>query len=174
LRADAGVVLFHGMAGRHDDTALFKRMPLELRLLAPSDAAVLDRVADDVFDGPVVPALAGEFLADPRHHIIVAIADGLVVGMITAVDYIHPDKAPQLWINEVGVAPSHQRQGIGRALMQAMLAHGRTCGYTEAWLGTEHDNIPARGLYEAVGSVAEAFVLYSFDLSRGNPPPSSG
>ena len=140
-------------------------MTFELHLLGPHDAAVLDRVADGVFDGPIVQAIATEFLKDPRHHLIVALSDDHVVGMITAVDYVHPDKPAQLWINEVGVAPTHQRQGIGRALLQAMLAHGRKCGCTEAWLGTEHDNVAARGLYEDAGSVAEPFVLYSFDLT---------
>lgn len=141
-------------------------MTVELRLLGPEDTGVLERVADGVFDGPVVPALAAEFLADARHHIIVAIESGVVVGMITAVDYVHPDKTAQLWINEIGVAPGHQRQGIGRALLRAMREYGQSRGWTEAWLGTEHDNLAARGLYEDAGSVAEAFVLYSFDLSR--------
>lgn len=141
-------------------------MPPEIRLLGSDDGAVLDRVADGVFDNPVAPSLASEFLNDRRHHLIVAIHEGEVVGMITAVDYVHPDKAPQLWINEVGVAPPYQRQGIGRALLRAMLAHGRERGCTEAWLGTEHDNAAARGLYEDAGSVAEPFVLYSFDLDK--------
>lgn len=140
----------------------------ELRLLGPADAAVLDRVADGVFDGPVRPALVAEFLADRRHHIIVALVDAVVVGMITAVDYIHPDKAPQLWINEVGVAPAYQRRGLGRRLLRDMLAHGRRLGCTEAWLGTEHDNAPARGLYADAGSEPEPFVLFSFDLTRSD------
>jgi ribosomal protein S18 acetylase RimI-like enzyme len=137
----------------------------ELKRLGHGDAAVLDRVADGVFDDPVLPLTTNEFLKDPRHHIIVAIAGDRVVGMITAVDYVHPDKTAQLWINEMGVAPSHQRQGIGRALLAAMLALGREQGCSEAWLGTEHDNVAARGLYEDAGSVAEPFVMYSFDLT---------
>jgi aminoglycoside 6'-N-acetyltransferase I len=96
---------------------------------------------------------------------VVAVHDGVVVGMVSAVDYVHPDKAPQLWINEVGVAPSHRRQGIGRRLLDAMLAHGRALGCTEAWLGTEEDNAAARRLYESAGSAAEPFVLYSFRLT---------
>jgi aminoglycoside 6'-N-acetyltransferase I len=95
---------------------------------------------------------------------MLAIEDGVVVGMASAVDYVHPDKAPQLWINEVGVAPSHQRRGIGRQLLDALLAHGRTLGCTEAWLGTEVDNVPARALYESAGSKPEKFMLYSFPL----------
>jgi ribosomal protein S18 acetylase RimI-like enzyme len=140
-------------------------MTFELRHLGPADAALLENVADDVFDGPVIPALVAEFLSDARHHIIVALSDGVVVGMITAVDHVHPDKPAQLWINEMGVAPSHQRRGIGRSLLGAMREFGRSRGITEAWLGTEHDNVPARGLYEDAGSVPEPFVMYTFDLT---------
>ena len=138
---------------------------IAVRLVGPDDAALLDRVAPDVFDHPVVPALTEDFLADPRHHLIVALAaGGEVVGMVSAVDYVHPDKAPQLWINELGVAPPYRRQGVGRRLLDAMLAHGRALGCTEAWLGTEHDNVPARALYEGAGGAAEPFVLYAFPL----------
>ena len=70
---------------------------ITVRLLGPTDAAILERVAADVFDKPVDGALAREFLDDPRHHLAVAIdADGVVVGMASAVHYIHPDKAAQL------------------------------------------------------------------------------
>jgi ribosomal protein S18 acetylase RimI-like enzyme len=139
-------------------------VPLELRLLTTSDAEVLLQVADEVFDHPVDPHWTALFLADARHHMIVALEDGWVVGMVSAVDYLHPDKAPQLWINELGVAPSHRRRGIGRRLLDAMLEHGRALGCTEAWLGTEETNVAARGLYERAGSAPERFVLYSFLL----------
>jgi aminoglycoside 6'-N-acetyltransferase I len=139
-------------------------MTVDIRKLGPEDRHLLDRVANGVFDGPVHPRWSREFLADARHHLVVALEDGIVVGMISAVDYVHPDKAPQLWINEVGVAPSHQRRGIGRQLLAAMLAHGRALGCTEAWLGTEETNEAARRLYERAGGEAEPFVLYSFPL----------
>jgi aminoglycoside 6'-N-acetyltransferase I len=139
---------------------------VEIRLLGRADLRVLDRVADDVFDGPIAARWAAAFLDDARHHLLVALDDGAVVGMVSAVDYVHPDKAPQLWINEIGVAATHRRRGIGRALLHAALAHGRALGCTEAWLGTEADNLPARRLYESVGSAAEPFVLYAFPLAE--------
>ncbi|HEX8393399.1 MAG TPA: GNAT family N-acetyltransferase [Longimicrobium sp.] len=139
---------------------------VEILLLGPDSLGVLDRVADDVFDEPVHPRWARAFLDDERHHMLVAVEGGVVVGMISAVDYVHPDKAPQLWINEVGVATSHRRRGIARRLMDAMLEHGRTLGCTEAWLGTETDNVAARRLYESVGSKPEPFVLYFFPLAE--------
>ena len=146
-------------------------MDIEIRLLGPGDIDVLSRVAADVFDGPVDARWARRFLDDERHHMVVALDDGIVVGMASAVDYVHPDKAPQLWINEVGVAPSHQRRGIGRRLLDALLAHGRTLGCTEAWLGTEPDNVPARRLYESAGSPPETFILYAFGLDSAQDSP---
>lgn len=138
-----------------------------IRKLGSGDISVLDRVADEVFDGPVDPHWARVFLDDPRHHLFVALASAVVVGMVSAVDYVHPDKAPQLWINEVGVGRDYRRRGIARRLLAAMLAHARAIGCTEAWLGTEHDNLPARRLYESQGCVAEPFVLYFFPLGSG-------
>jgi aminoglycoside 6'-N-acetyltransferase I len=146
-------------------------MPIDIRLLGPDDADVLlRRVADDVFDGPVDPRWAAAFLADARHHLIVALDEGRVVGIVSAVDYVHPDKAPQLWINEVGVATSHQRRGIGRRLLDAMLAHGRALGCATAWLGTEEDNAPAQGLYRGAGGEAEPFTMFSWTLASGGVP----
>ena len=140
----------------------------DVRLLGPGDAAVLDRVAADVFDLPLDARLGREFLDDPRHHVAVAVdrADGTVVGFVSAVHYVHPDKPAELWINEVGVAPTHQRRGLARQLLAAMLAHGRTLGCAEAWVATEEGNAPARALYAAAGGedAAESFRMYTFPL----------
>ena len=148
---------------------------IEIRRLGPGDAAVLDQVAPDVFDEPVASRWRRAFLDDPRHHMVVALDGGVVVGMASAVDYVHPDKAPQLWVNEVGVSPAYQRRGIGRRLVEALVAHARTLGCTYAWVGTEEDNAPARRLYESVGGAAEPFVLYGWDLTAapaGDGPPA--
>ena len=139
-------------------------MPIELRWLGPADAGVLDRVAPDVFDEPVAARWTRDFLDDRRHHLVVALDDGVVVGMASGVEYVHPDKAPQLFVNEVGVAASHRRLGIGRRLVDAMIARGRALGCTYAWVGTEEDNLAARALYERAGGAAEPFVLYGWPL----------
>src|SRR5262249_59656854 len=98
--------------------------PMDIRLLSAHDAAALERVAPGVFDDPLDPAATREFLSDPRHHIAVAIDDGIVVGFVSAVHYAHPDKAaPELWMNEVSVAPPHPGRGIGKARIAAVLGH---------------------------------------------------
>lgn len=92
-----------------------------MRILGFSDAQVLDQVAEGVFDNKVNPHWTAEFLADPRHHLAVALIGDRVVGMASAVHYIHPDKPSELWINEVGVAPPYQGQGIGKRLLTPCL-----------------------------------------------------
>lgn len=140
---------------------------IEIRLLGPGDEALLANAAPDVFDDPVDARAAREFLADPRHHIAVALAAGTVVGFASAVRYVHPDeRAPELWINEVGVAGPHRRRGVGRALVRALLAVARRAGCAEAWVLTERSNREAMGLYASLGGVEapEDAVMFTFHL----------
>jgi len=140
-----------------------------VRVLGPGDAAILDRVAPGVFDHDVDPRWTAEFFADPRHRLVVALDAETVVGMASAVHYVHPDKAPELFVNEVGVAPSHQGQGIGRRLMEALLDHAQALGCREAWVLTDYDNAAARRLYASVGGeeATEPTLMISFRLEAG-------
>ncbi len=143
-------------------------MSVTIRLLNPGDLAVLDRVAPEVFDDPIDRRWAAEFLADGRHHLAVALDGEEVIGMASGVHYVHPDKQPELWINEVGVAPKYQRQGVGARLMRALFERGRELGCTEAWVLTDWSNDAARRLYASVGGKEEppeGAVLVTFDLS---------
>lgn len=137
------------------------------RLLGPNDASVLSNVADDVFDNPVCPDLAAQFLNERHNLLAVALADTRVVGMASAFIYLHPDKLPQLFVNEVGVAAQYQRQGIAKRLLCLVLEGGRRAGCTEAWVATEEDNVAARGLYIAASGVEEPdrAVVYTYRLS---------
>ncbi len=130
-------------------------MTVEIRLLGGEDAAVLKSVDPDVFDNPIDPVMAAEFLNDPRHHLAVALDRGRVVEMASAVHYVHPDKQPELWINELGVARTHQRQGIAKRLLNALMEIGRQHGCGEAWVLTEYSNAAAMKLYASAGGVAD-------------------
>ena len=147
-------------------------MEIAIRTLGLADHGVLMHVAEDVFDHEVEPDLAREFLEDPRHHIVVAVDDGLVVGFVSAVHYVHPDKRPQLWINEVSVAPTHRRRGLAQSMLRAVFDVGRAHNCTEAWVLTDRMNPMATALYVSVGgregaddgSPNSALLGYSFDL----------
>ena len=140
-------------------------MQPEIRRLTADDAALLERVADEVFDEPVDPARVAAYLATRGHFMLVALADGEVVAQVAAVVHRHPDKVTELYIDEVGVAPAWRRQGLARRMLDEMMAIGRAEGCGEAWVGTEPDNVAARGLYEGHGgAVAEPFVMYVYKL----------
>jgi aminoglycoside 6'-N-acetyltransferase I len=146
-------------------------MAVEIKVLQRGDDSILMNSAKDVFDNPIDPELTREFLADPRHHIAVAIDDGLVVGFASGVHYVHPDKPPELWINEVGLAPTYRRRGLGKALLRALFAVGRAHRCTVAWVLTDRSNVAAMALYESVGGIEgadntglKATVGYSFAL----------
>lgn len=139
-------------------------MQVEIRRLAPGDAAILTRVADEVFDGPVDAGRVAAYLAEPSHLMLVALADDEVVAQVAAIIHKHPDKPTELYIDEVGVAPAFHRQGIARRMLDETFALGKALGCEEAWVGTEPDNHPARRLYESRGTAAEPFVMYVYKL----------
>lgn len=139
----------------------------DIRLLTSADRGVLDNVAEGVFDDPINDVFAGEFLDDVRHHICVAIEDGCVVGFASAVHYVHPDKPnPELWINEVGVAPAFHRRGLAKAILGKLLSHAKSLGCVEAWVLTDEDNAAARATYASVGGDEKPLqLMVNFDLS---------
>jgi ribosomal protein S18 acetylase RimI-like enzyme len=147
-------------------------MTIEIKVLQRGDEAILMNVAPKVFDNPMNEKLTREFLADSRHHIAVAIDDGLVVGFASGVHYIHPDKPPELWINEVGLAPTHRRRGLGKAVLTALLEVGRAHNCTAAWVLTYRTNVAAMALYSSLGGTEGAddsgptngLIGYSFTL----------
>jgi len=146
-----------------------------IHTVSPNSAGLLDRVDADVFDHPVQTRYLHAFLANPANVLVVAEADGVVVGMATGIAYIHPDKPLSLFINEVGVSARHQRRGIGRRLIAAILHRGRQLGCREAWVATEVSNAAARALYEATGGVAddERAVVYVYPLGAATPDSSA-
>jgi ribosomal protein S18 acetylase RimI-like enzyme len=138
-------------------------MVADIRRIAPGDEALLDRVAEDVFDEAIDPARLTAFLAEPRHMMVLAIApDGLVVGQARAIIHLSPDEADILYIDNMGVDPAFQRQGLGGKLLDELLAWGKERGCEVAWLATETDNLPARALYDSRGSEAQEMVFYEY------------
>jgi ribosomal protein S18 acetylase RimI-like enzyme len=143
---------------------LAENMDIEIKQLVAGDDAVLSRVAIDVFDEAIDANWLAAYLAEETHHMIVAIKNGEVVGQIRAILHKYPDRADELYIDNLGVTPSLQRQGIASKLLNAILELGKKLGCEDAWLATERDNIQAKGFYESYGVKAEAMVFYLFKL----------
>lgn len=145
-------------------------MSAEIRALGPADLALLERCAEGVFDDSVDAGAAVELLGDPRHHLVVAIDDGVVVGFVSAVHTVHPDDPrPEMWINEVSVAATHRRRGLGRAMLGELYRVARALGCSEAWVLTERSNAVAMALYAGLGGEEDPgdTVMFTFPFEQG-------
>lgn len=140
---------------------------ITLRRLVPGDEAVLEKVAAGVFDEPVRPDLTRRFLATETYRIVVALDGDLVVGMATGFTHFHPDKDEEFFVNELGTADAYRRRGIAERLLRAILAEAKAIGCSDAWLGTEHTNGPALGLYRKLmveGDTEEDMSIFTYEL----------
>jgi aminoglycoside 6'-N-acetyltransferase I len=148
-----------------------RRTPIDVavRHLGHRDLKVLETVAPDLFDGAISRASAAAFLRDPHHHLVVAIAGGQVVGFASGVQCMHPDKAPDLFLDAVGVARGHRGHGIGRTLVDHLLSHARAIGCERAWAAVEGRDTAVSRLYAASGGtrLAGHFSMVVFRLGPG-------
>jgi aminoglycoside 6'-N-acetyltransferase I len=140
-------------------------MAFTTRRLRAGDETAFQWIAPEVFDAPVDPARLAAYLSEPGHLMVLAFAGEQVVGQCTGVIHRHPDKPTELYVDEVGTASTHRRQGIARAMLAELFAWGRELGCEEAWLGTELDNDAANALYRGYRPVEdEAMRVYVFKL----------
>lgn len=139
-------------------------MTVQIRRIQPGDEVLLANVAADVFDEAIDSERLTRFLREPRHLMVLAIAeDGLVVGQARAIVHMSPDQPDELYVDNMGVDPAFQRRGIGGRLLDELLAWGKERGCPYAWLATETENLPARALYDSRGSEAQGMVFYEYE-----------
>jgi ribosomal protein S18 acetylase RimI-like enzyme len=142
---------------------------MEIRALGPGqDAAVAD--AEHLFDGPVEAAAAARFLADPDHHLLVAYDDDeRPVGFVSGVELTHPDKGTEMFLYELGVDEPARRQGIGRALVEALGAEARERRCYGMFVLVDDDNAAALATYRSAGAgKASPQVMLDWDFRSSN------
>jgi GNAT superfamily N-acetyltransferase len=92
-------------------------------------------------------------LASPTGHIAIARdTTSRAVGMATAQLVISTaEGAPSAWVEDVVVREDFRGKGLGRALLDAVLAWARSQGAVRAQLLADLDNAPALAFYDRVG-----------------------
>jgi ribosomal protein S18 acetylase RimI-like enzyme len=141
-----------------------ENMPAAIHHITEANTALLARVDPDVFDHAIVATRVAAYVADPLHAMFVAVDDGVVVGHIRGCVHLQPDRASDLYVDNLGTAPSHQRRGIAAQLMRALLAWGEAQGCTYAWVATETDNEQAKGFYDAQNFERGTIAMFSQEL----------
>jgi len=129
---------------------------VEIRRLRPGDEAIARQVTR-IFEPPD-PDASGEahlsaLLADKHTHVFVALVGAEPVGTARAHELPRLDgPRPKLLLYTLDVAPSHRRQGIGRALIEAVLALARERRCRNVWVVTNQSNTAAMRLYASTGA----------------------
>ena len=93
------------------------------------------------------PAMFWSELAAGHHYLVAIDADDVVLGY-AGLAVNPPDET---WIQNVGVRRSAQRRGIGRLLVEALLAEAERRGVRKVLLEVAVDNGPAQRLYAQYG-----------------------
>jgi ribosomal-protein-alanine N-acetyltransferase len=78
-----------------------------------------------------------------RHHYLVAL-DGAVVAGYAGLAVVHADEA---WVQNIAVRRDRQRRGVGRLLLEALLAEAGRRRVTQLLLEVAVDNAAAQRLY---------------------------
>ncbi|MEP5938796.1 MAG: GNAT family N-acetyltransferase [Erythrobacter sp.] len=128
-----------------------------------ANSAVLDNVMDGVFDEPIRADRLKRYLANPLYWMVLAVEEGQVIGQCMSVVHHHPDKETELYLDEIGTGDDARRRGVAQSLMHAVFQRADDEGIEEIWLGTEPDNVAARGLYDKSSAVAEPAIIYYLD-----------
>jgi ribosomal protein S18 acetylase RimI-like enzyme len=135
-------------------------MKADVRRLGPGDEKAV-HAARALFDDAPEEQATRRFLAEPTHHLLVAYDDAdTPLGFVTGIELTHPDKGTEMFLYELGVDESARRQGVGRALVQALAALAREQGCYDMWVLADADNEAARATYtRAEGREASRPVL---------------
>jgi ribosomal protein S18 acetylase RimI-like enzyme len=136
---------------------------MEIRHVSRFEAV---KVAGHLFDEPPQKEATERFLADERHHLLIAYLDGVPAGMVTGVEMTHPDKGTEMFLYELGVDEPYQGRGVGKALVSALadLARERDC--YGMWTITDEDNEGALATYRRAGGAPEkdqVVLVWTFD-----------
>ena len=134
-------------------------MSIEIRTATKNDAAAISMLNADVQalhaqalpwrfkpPGAFTPADAEQLLAQAGHVGFVAHVDGAPAGYVVAQLVRHAESAfhhahSLMYVHQISVLPNFRRRGVGRALLDAVKAHGEANGVSllalDAWAFNE-------------------------------------
>jgi ribosomal protein S18 acetylase RimI-like enzyme len=120
-----------------------------------------------LFDAPPVGDATQRFLADERHHLLIAGAAGVPAGMVTGVEMTHPDKGTEMFLYELGVGEPFRGRGVGQALVSALAGLARERGCYGMWVLTDEGNAAALATYGRAGGAPERnLVMFSWTFHQ--------
>jgi ribosomal protein S18 acetylase RimI-like enzyme len=83
------------------------------------------------------------------------------------VEVFHPDKRPELFLNEIAVIEGLRRQGVAHALVEELQRIAQERGCVSIWVLTDEENNAAMALYRSTGGTWDGAhqVMFEYPLS---------
>lgn len=133
-------------------------MPLTISTATPGDEAAFRGLWQGFLDyyGQDLPetttAATWARIVDPGHRMACRLAflDGVAVGF--AIHHHHCSSwvpGDDVYLEDLYVDPAARGRGVGRALIEDLIAIGRANGWHRLYWNTNHDNAAARRLYDS-------------------------
>jgi ribosomal protein S18 acetylase RimI-like enzyme len=152
-------------------------MSISTRRATPDDidaVALLFDAYRHFYDQPADLPRARAFLLERmqlgQSLLLVAERGGGVVGFAQLYPMFSSVRTAPIWIlNDLYVADSARRCGIGRRLLSAAEVAARAAGAARLMLETSRANAPARALYRDAGWEEDASQWYSLPLAARQP-----
>jgi len=143
--------------------------PVRVERVRAMSADLLERVNRRFPDHEWEATNASRFCADDANLLLVAYRGDLPCGLLIAYRLQCLDeRRAQLFIDEVDVHEDSRRRGIGRMMLSATMQIAQEMGASEVWVQTHASNVPAVGLYRAVGGIpedpGETILSFAFEI----------
>lgn len=142
-----------------------RRLTSDDRELARDMIITMAKVFDEPYDF-VSDAYLGKLLSRADFWAIAALVDGEIAGGLTA--YTLPmtrTETSEVFIYDIAVREDHQRKGIGRLLIAALLEEARAEGIEVLFVPADNEDTHALEFYRALGGVPQAVTIFTFSPS---------
>lgn len=138
---------------------------IEIRTAALIDTPIIVRLIQELAEAgsdtsPITGAYVEEYLAAPGSFVLLASNRGVISGLLSYC--VRPDLYHAglcCMVEELVVAQDKRSQGIGGALLQALLSKAQAEGWAEVSVGVMTDNHRALAFYRRHGLVDDALLL---------------
>jgi ribosomal protein S18 acetylase RimI-like enzyme len=128
-----------------------------VRRLRTGDEAIACQAVATFKDSHPAAGHVARFLADEDNYFYVAEVQGELAGFLLAyrLERCDGEKA-MMFLYEIEVSSQYRRQGIGKALVQALKGACEQGEFLKMFVLTDESNVPAQNLYLATGGRRQA------------------
>ena len=150
-----------------NEVVIRRAEPADAAFIAGAVAAVSERVSDKTA-GDAERLKKDIFGKTPKAEVIIAEAEGQVVGMALYAATYFADKGASMWVSQMYVEPHfrNRKQWIAPALMSGLIKTAQENNWTHiCWATAIEDNIPKKLSQKLGARASENIVMFALPLN---------